>query len=89
MIPLAKDIDLTEAYEFKSIHSGHRRPCEAGSADRYYGRPCVPNFDYEGHRYHKGDMTPEQIAEYIEGWENEIDRKDWGFEPIESEDDND
>lgn len=71
------NINLNEAYA-DTQHSGHRRPREAGSADRYYGRPCSPNFSYCGQLIEEHDMTAAQKREYIEAWEKETDRKNWG-----------
>ena len=60
----------------------HGSPQDRGSADRYYGRMYSPHWWPEGTgkgiRVEKDDTTPEQIAEYEYGWDNEDDRKDWG-----------
>lgn len=60
----------------------HGSPQDRGSADRYYGRMYDPHWWPEGTghgiRVEQADMTPEQIAEYEYGWDNEDDRKDWG-----------
>lgn len=60
----------------------HGSPQDRGSADRYYGRPANPHWWPEGTgkgiRIERDDMTPEQIAEYDYGYDNELDRKDWG-----------
>lgn len=59
----------------------HGGPYDRGSADRYYGRGRIPHY-YEGASYksrlfYVNEMTPEQITEYNEGYDNEDDRKDW------------
>ena len=60
----------------------HGSPQDRGSADRYYGRRFDPHWWPEGtghgKRVEMEDMTPEQIAEYEYGYDNEEDRKDWG-----------
>jgi hypothetical protein len=37
-----------------------------------------PDGTGKGIRIVEADMTPEEIEEYREGYENETDRKDWG-----------
>jgi len=60
----------------------HGSPMDRGSADAYYGRPAKPHWWPEGTgkgiRIDMIDMTPEQISEYHYGYDNELDRKDWG-----------
>lgn len=72
----ARDIDSSE-YGAGNQHAGHRGPYAAGGADRYYGRRCLPNFTYHGVSYYESEMTDEQVAEYMRGWDDEADRKDW------------
>ena len=71
-----EDIDFATAYGAVQ-HAGHRSPRCAGSADRYYGRKWEPNFSYNYRKFTQAEMTPEMVAEYTEGWENETDRKEW------------
>jgi hypothetical protein len=56
-------------------------PGDRGSADRYYGRQPQPHYwpsgTLKGYRVEQADMTPEQVAEYWEGYDNETDQKDW------------
>lgn len=70
--------DLANAYG-SSQHAGHRSPREAGSADRYYGRPYIPSFAFNNQTFRQEAMTAEQLAQYDAGYWNETDRKDWGF----------
>ena len=60
----------------------HGGPLDRGSADRYYGRPFDPHYwpegTYKGTRIEEDDMTVDQIEEYMYGYNNETDRKDWG-----------
>ncbi len=59
----------------------HGSPYDRGSADKYYGREETPHFytgaSYSSTRVEQGDMTPEQIAEYKKGYEEETEEKDW------------
>lgn len=64
-------------------------PYDRGSADRYYQRNYsphwYPNGSYKGYRIGREDMSPEEIEEYDLGWEEEDDRKDWGYEDEEED----
>lgn len=59
----------------------HGSPADRGSADAYYGRPPSPHYWPKGtkigDKVERKDMTPEQIKEYHEGYDNQIDRKEW------------
>lgn len=52
----------------------HGDPYDRGSADSYYRRGrqphYYPNGTYVPPRIDKSDMTPEQIAEYHKGYDN-------------------
>lgn len=65
-----------------SDKSRNGSPYDRGSADAYYSRAFDPHYfvgnTYMSDRISKSDMTPEQIAEYREGYEQEGSRKDWG-----------
>jgi hypothetical protein len=69
------------------MHSRHRRPSDAGSADAYYGRPCEPNFTINGTDIEAGEMTAAEVAEYRTAYASEHDRKDWGREYTAADDD--
>lgn len=60
----------------------HGSPQDRGSADAYYGRKFNPHWFPEGSghalRVDAADMTLDQVEEYIYGYDNEEDRKDWG-----------
>ena len=49
-----------------SLETGYfsRSPYDQGAADRYYGRKYRPRIDNE--------------EEYKRGWNEELDRKEWG-----------
>lgn len=61
----------------------HGGPYDRGSADSYYRRPYRPHY-FKGATYQSEivtELTPEEIAEYKRGWDdNESigDFKDWG-----------
>tara|TARA_Y100001937_G_scaffold13119_1_gene17106 strand:+ start:263 stop:481 length:219 start_codon:yes stop_codon:yes gene_type:complete len=60
-----------------------QRAADRGSADRYYGRQPVPHMwlDNLGVNFVTEDkMSENEIEAYWEGWRNEEDRKDWGYE---------
>lgn len=58
----------------------HGSPADRGAADAYYGRKADP------HKYPNGTYIeprvpltdPAEIAEYLEAYNSETDRKDWG-----------
>ena len=60
----------------------YNSPEDFGSADRYYGRDAEPRYmRLRNDRWEfvrEVDMTPEQVAEYKQGFYEEEDRKDWG-----------
>ena len=63
------------------MHS-HGSPYDRGSADRYYGRPFAPHCYISTAagafiRLEQDLMTEQQVAEYVAGWDEEYDRKDW------------
>jgi len=67
--------------------SKHGSPEDRGGADSYYRRPRSPHWWPEGTQKGKmverKDMTPEEIADYNRGFDdNEArgDFKDWGYE---------
>jgi len=59
----------------------HGGPYDRGSADYYYWREAKPHY-YLGatgstERVEEENMTGEQVKEYLLGYENETDRKDY------------
>ena len=61
------------------VHGG---PQDRGSADAYYHREYDPHWypsgTGKGNRIEISRMTHAQIEEYKYGYENEIERKDYG-----------
>lgn len=64
------------------LYHSHGSLWDRGSADSYYGRPRDPHYypdgSYNGERV--TDLTPEQVKEYLGGYEwNEDfgDKKSW------------
>jgi len=70
-------------------------PQDRGSADRYYYRRYSPHYyEYpfgkgESPRIEEDRMTPEQIALYKKGWDNEDERKEFELEEFIVEDEED
>ena len=65
----------------KNNLTGHGATYDRGSADRYYGRPFKPHY-YIGATsitplVEEKDMTPEELAAYKKGWEEQDERKQW------------
>ena len=60
----------------------HGSPQDRGSADAYYGRQYAPHWyprgTNKGERFVEDMMSSEEIDDYLYGYENEEDRKDWG-----------
>lgn len=75
-------IDSSEANIITAGLPVHGSPQDRGSADKYYGRPFDPHFwpegTLKGMRVERQDMTPAEIVEYVYGYSNEEDTKDWG-----------
>jgi hypothetical protein len=72
-------------YNGKLYDTRHGGPFDRGSADSYYGRGIDIHYyvgaTSQSERVEGKDMTPEQIVEYMAGYEyNEKfgDKKDWG-----------
>lgn len=63
------------------VRSKHGSPHDRGSADAYYGRAAKPHYwpegTYVGYEVKMADMTKEEIAEYMDGYDNETGRKEW------------
>lgn len=59
----------------------HGSPYDRGSADYYYGRSFNPHYwpegSYKGVMVEQSGMTPEQIAAYTAGYDEETDRKSY------------
>ena len=60
----------------------HGSPADRGSADAYYWRPAEPHYwpdgTGNGYKVPEAEMTDEQVIEYMEAYDSQIDRKDWG-----------
>lgn len=69
--------------EHKTVHPRHGGPYDRGSADKYYGRPYKPHYwsgaSYTSTLITQDKMTDEEITEYKKGWDEEDDKKDWGY----------
>jgi hypothetical protein len=59
---------------------GHGSPWDRGSSDRYYGRRWRPHKWLDPLGRDEAVLTdPQEVAEYDRGFEQEMDRKDWGY----------
>jgi hypothetical protein len=60
----------------------HGGAYDRGSADAYYGRECEPHYyigdTYQSPKIEKADMTEEEIAAYMAGYnETPFAQKEW------------
>jgi hypothetical protein len=59
----------------------HGGPEDRGAADAYYGRPFAPHYfvggSYTSERISQSYMTPEEIAEYKTGYDEQDNFKDY------------
>ena len=64
------------------MNKNHGSPYDRGTADYYYYRDRCPHYwpagTYNGRKVTEIEMTKSQIAEYHLGYDEELDRKDWG-----------
>jgi len=55
------------------VNKNHGSPYDRGSADSYYRRSCSPHWypagSYDGSCIQEEDMTTQEIAEYLQGYE--------------------
>lgn len=60
----------------------HGGAYDRGSADAYYWRDAEPHYyvgsTYDSERVDQDKMTQEEIDAYMAGYEETVDRKDWG-----------
>ena len=59
----------------------HGGAYDRGSADKYYSRPFEPHYYVGGtatsERVHLDDLTPQQVKEYTDGWNQETQTKEY------------
>jgi hypothetical protein len=64
-----------------SLKKRHGGPWDRGSADKYYGRNPNPHFyidaTHQSPRVEKAEMTPEEIAAYMEGYNYQVETKEY------------
>jgi len=71
--------------QFDQRHGG---PFDRGSADAYYWRCASPHYFLAGTYMSPKvtELTKEEVAAYMAGYNSQEDRKDWGHrEPIRRE----
>ena len=75
-------IEKTTTAGWEKYDQRYGSPYDRGSCDAYYWRPRDPHY-YVGDSFSsplvtKDQMTPEEIEAYNAGYDETIDRKDWG-----------
>lgn len=65
----------------REIFTRHGGAYDRGSADAYYGRPAEPHYftgdTYSSTKIEEVDMSEEEIAAYMAGYNETTDRKEW------------
>ena len=68
----------------REVFTRHGGAYDRGSADAYYWRGVDPHYytgaSYQSTRIEEVDMSEEEIAAYMAGYNETTDRKDWGGE---------
>ena len=66
--------------DFNEVDRTHGSPWDRGSADSYYRRAKNPHWYPEGtyHGTKVTDLTEEEVKEYMLGYDENNDFKDWG-----------
>jgi CBS-domain-containing membrane protein len=74
---------IEEQIEFRNreVFTRHGGAYDRGSADAYYHRPACPHYftgaTYDSTEIEEVDMSEEEIAAYMAGYNETTDRKDW------------
>lgn len=65
----------------REIFTRHGGAYDRGSADAYYGRPAEPHYftgdTHSSTKIEEVDMSEEEIAAYMAGYNETTDRKEW------------
>jgi hypothetical protein len=75
---------IEEQIEFRNreVFTRHGGAYDRGSADAYYWRSVDPHYytgaSFQSTRIEEVDMSEEEIAAYMAGYNETTDRKDWG-----------
>jgi len=79
MIIMVNDMNII--FSEREIFTRHGGAYDRGSADKYYGRIASPHYftgdTYNSTKIEKVDMSDEEIAAYMDGYNEQTDRKDW------------
>jgi len=69
-------------YGRREVFTRHGGAYDRGSADAYYHRPPEPHYftgdTYSSTKIEEVDMSGEEVAAYMAGYNETYDRKDWG-----------
>ena len=68
-------------FRYREVFTRHGGAYDRGSADAYYHRPPEPHYwtgaTYNSTKIEEVDMSEEEIAAYMAGYNEETDRKVW------------
>jgi hypothetical protein len=68
-------------YRDRGVFTRHGGAYDRGSADAYYHRSAQPHYftgdTYQSCKIEEVDMSEEEIAAYMAGYNETYDRKDW------------
>ncbi len=75
---------IENEFRNRSVFTRHGGAYDRGSADAYYHRSPRPHYftgdTYSSTEIEEVDMSEEEIAAYVAGYNETTDRKDWGDE---------
>ena len=75
-------IEIKNEFRDREVFTRHGGAYDRGSADAYYYRPPEPHYftgdTYQSTKIEEVDMSEEEIAAYMAGYNETTDRKDWG-----------
>ena len=75
-------IEVEIEFRNREVFTRHGGAYDRGSADAYYHRSAWPHYyvgdTYSSTKIEKENMSEEEIAAYMAGYNETTDRKDWG-----------
>ena len=74
-------MEIEIEFRNREVFTRHGGAYDRGSADAYYHRPAEPHYytgaTYQSTKIEEVDMSEEEIAAYMAGYNEENGRKDW------------
>jgi hypothetical protein len=74
-------MEIEIEFRNREVFTRHGGAYDRGSADAYYHRPPEPHYytgaTYQSTKIEEVDMSEEEIAAYMAGYNEETGRKDW------------